>query len=140
MTEQQKSEIIKMRNKGMSFSQISDITGILRNTVKSFCRRQNVMPQSEIPTENMSDKLICKQCGKKLHPTQGRKTPKFCSPSCRTKWWNTHPDKVNRKAIYNFTCANCGKSFTAYGNKGRKFCSHECYIDARFKADNSAEG
>lgn len=139
MTEHQKSEIIRMRNKGMSFSQISDITGLSRNTVKSFCRRQNITAQSETPAEYMSDKLICKQCGKELHPTPGQKIPKFCSAACRTKWWNAHPEKVNRKAIYNFTCANCGKSFTAYGNKGRKFCSHECYINSRFKEVQRSE-
>lgn len=139
MTEQQKSEIIRMRNKGMSFSQISDIIALSRNTVKSFCRRQNITVQSETSTENISDKFICKQCGKELHPMQGRKTPKFCSPYCRTKWWNSHPDKVNRKAIYKFICANCGKPFTAYGNKRRKFCSHECYINSRFKEVKCSE-
>jgi len=30
------------------------------------------------------------------------------------------------------TCARCGKEFTSYGNKNRKYCSHDCYIKARF--------
>lgn len=26
----------------------------------------------------------------------------------------------------------CGKAFVAYGNKDRKYCSHDCYIRDRF--------
>ena len=139
MTEKQKSDIISMRNKGMSFSKISDITGVSRNTVKSFCRRQNISALTKTQTEDKSDKLCCKQCGNELHPTPGKKAPKFCSVACRTTWWNAHPEKVNRKAIYTFNCACCGKPFTAYGNKGRKFCSHGCYINFRFKAGEKVE-
>lgn len=135
MTEEQKTIVIKMRNHGMSFSKIADITGISRNTIKSFCHRQNII----IQLENIADKLMCKQCGAELYPIQGEKAPKFCGKSCRTKWWNSHPEKVNRKAVYNFKCNNCGKEFTAYGNKGRKFCSHECYINSRFKEGRVCE-
>ncbi len=31
-----------------------------------------------------------------------------------------------------FTCACCGRYFTAYGNNHRKYCSHGCYIAGRF--------
>ena len=62
----------------------------------------------------------------------GRKKKRFCSDSCRMKWWNSHMDKVKRKAIYEFTCLHCGRTFTAYGNSGRKYCSHDCYIEERF--------
>ena len=133
MTERQKSEIIRMRELGVSYSKISDVTGISRNTVKSFCRRKNITIQNQIEPDNTSDKLYCKECGAELHRVSGRKTPKFCNSACRTKWWNSHPEEVNRKATYNFICACCGKPFTAYGNKGRKFCSHSCYVTARFK-------
>ena len=54
------------------------------------------------------------------------------SDTCRTAWWNSHPDCVDRKAVYAYTCAHCGKPFTAYGNKERKYCSHGCYISDRF--------
>ena len=133
MTEKQKSEIIRMRENGTSFSKISEITGVSRNTIKSFCRRRNIEIKENIAIE-VSDvnELKCKQCGKLLNLVAGRKKPKFCCSECRTQWWNTHPEAVNRKAIYDFTCAGCGKSFTAYGNKSRKYCSHNCYITARF--------
>ena len=37
-----------------------------------------------------------------------------------------------RKAMYEYTCPTCGSTFYAYGNRSRKYCSHECYIAARF--------
>ena len=39
---------------------------------------------------------------------------------------------VKRKAIYEYTCPTCGSAFTAYGNRHRKYCCHECYIADRF--------
>ena len=140
MTEKQKSEIIRMREDGVSFSKISEITGISRNTIKSFCRRADATQYTESTEGTEAEKIVktedglnCKQCGKPLQLVPGRKIPKFCCKDCRTKWWNSHPEEVNKKAIYNFTCAGCGKNFTAYGNNGRKYCSHSCYIDARFR-------
>lgn len=135
MREKQKSEIIRMRKNGTAFSKISEVTGISRNTVKSFCRRQNITIQPQTQAEGISDKMYCKECGTKLYHVPGRKEPKFCSAACRIKWWNSHPEEVNRKATYHFVCACCGKPFTAYGNKSRKYCSHDCYITARFKED-----
>ena len=63
---------------------------------------------------------------------------KFCSDACRTAWWNSHPDCVDRKAVYAYTCAHCGKPFTAYGNKERKYCSRNCYISDRFGEERDA--
>ena len=41
---------------------------------------------------------------------------------------------MNKKetAMYPFTCTRCGKEFLSYGNQTRKYCSHDCYIRARF--------
>lgn len=55
---------------------------------------------------------------------------RFCSDYCCQKWWNSHPEAVDRKAWYTLTCAYCGKEFKSYGNK--KYCSKECYYNARF--------
>jgi len=74
----------------------------------------------------------CKQCGQEMEVIAGRKLKKFCSDKCRMGWWIANPNQLNRKATYNFTCACCGTDFTAYGNKGRKFCNHTCYIASRF--------
>ena len=48
------------------------------------------------------------------------------------EWWTEHPERIRQKAVYEFICAKCGRAFTAYGNKKRKYCSHECYIADRF--------
>lgn len=50
---------------------------------------------------------------------------------------NAHPEAVKQKAVYTFTCPECGKEFTAYGNAKRKYCSHDCYIAARFKGGDA---
>ena len=39
---------------------------------------------------------------------------------------------ISKKANYEFTCVRCHKTFTAYGNKGRKYCCHECYVADRY--------
>ncbi len=80
------------------------------------------------------DETVCRYCGEVLfNPAIGRKK-RFCSTTCRRKWWNQNRDQVNQNpdCIYHFTCKCCGKDFTAYGNKTRQYCSHQCYINDRF--------
>ena len=74
----------------------------------------------------------CDNCGAVIQQNTGRKPQRFCCSECRNQWWNEHPDQVNRKAYYEITCQHCGKITTVYGNKHRKYCSHECYIADRF--------
>jgi hypothetical protein len=50
------------------------------------------------------------------------------------EWWKAHPEQINQKAVYYFSCPYCNKDFTAYGNRTRRFCSHACYINSRFGA------
>ena len=52
---------------------------------------------------------------------------------CR-KWWSENPQAIRQspEALYEATCLNCGKVFTAYGNNHRRYCSHACYIQHRF--------
>lgn len=139
MTQKQKSEIIRMRTMGKSFSKISEITGVSRNTIKSFCRRNSITIKFNMPPDDLQNSMYCKECGKKLTQNTGKKKRKFCSAQCRVKWWNSHPEEVNRKAIYIFKCHNCGRHFTSYGNRNRKFCSHRCYIANRFRNGGSNE-
>lgn len=74
----------------------------------------------------------CEQCGIMVVQNPGHKHKRFCSDKCRMLWWNSHQDLVKRKANYEFTCARCGKAFISYGNKSRKYCCQECYIEDRF--------
>jgi uncharacterized protein YjcR len=135
MTNIQKSKIENMRKTGMSYGDIASKLNLSVNTVKSYCRRNNL--NAVVESENNIGKVCCKVCGTEIIPVKGRKPRKFCSDKCREKWWNSHPEQVKQKAVYTFICPCCNKSFTAYGNRNRKYCSHSCYINSRFKAVQS---
>ena len=128
MTNEQQLKIMALRQQGYGYIKIGQIIGISDNTVRSFCRR------NEHGENTKAAVFTCKQCGKQIKAMPGRKPRKFCSDSCRVSWWNSHMECVNRKAIYSFNCQHCGKSFSAYGNRSRKYCSHVCYIADRKRA------
>lgn len=133
MTDAQKIQIGKLRGAGLGYKKIAEQMGLSENTVKTYCRRHGLggnMTHLQNVTQNEEHHCLC--CGKPVQQTPGRKEKKFCSDRCRNKWWNSHLDKVERKANYEFVCPCCKKPFTAYGNKNRKYCSHECYIADRF--------
>lgn len=126
MTYQQKEKIKQMRGEGFSYSKIAVMLGISENTVKSYCRRNN-LGGAGTGIANQADDILCGQCGALLIHTPSAKKKRFCSDICRMAWWNAHPEAVNRKAMYAFTCAHCGTAFESYGNKNRKYCSRACY-------------
>jgi transposase len=129
----QKQNIANMRGKGESYAKIAVALNISENTVKSYCRRNNLGGELGAKKETPAqDSSLCKQCGAKLKQAAGTKTRKFCSAACCSAWWNAHPEEVRQKAVYSYTCAYCGTKFSAYGNSSRKYCSHDCYIKARF--------
>ena len=130
MTENQKSQIKKLRQEGLSYAKIGLQLDLPENTVSSFYRRYCASGETK------QDKL-CPQCGKPIKIIPKRKPKKFCCDRCRVLWWNSHQTLVKRKALYDFVCANCGTTFTAYGNKNRKYCSHACYISARFGREDN---
>lgn len=132
MTELQKVDITRLRISGCSYSQIATKLNISENTVKSFCRR-NRLKAADIKTVPDVKKSACECCGAELSLTDGKKRKRFCSDRCRNKWWNANLDKVNRRAYYDFTCGYCKKSFSAYGNRKRKYCCHECYAADKCK-------
>ncbi|MGN9153691.1 RNA polymerase subunit sigma-70 [Bariatricus sp. HCP3S3_E12] len=133
MTSEQKQQIHLLREKGYGYATIAEALGLTKNQVSAYCRRNNLSgTKAERTVSSRPDSDCCLCCGKPLTQTPGRKPIKFCSNECRVKWWNSHQDMVNKKAIYSFTCACCGKEFTAYGNAKRKYCSHACYITDRF--------
>ena len=136
MTNEQKNQIIELRQAGYGYTTIATSLGLTKNQVSAFCRRNQLTgTKAAVHIEKLPDPNCCRNCGKQLTQTLGRKPVKFCSDACRTHWWNSHLDKVNRKAFYSFTCAHCGRPFTAYGNDHRKYCSHDCYIADRFGGD-----
>ena len=138
MTTYQKERITEMRNRGEGYGKIASTLNISEGSVKSFCRRNNL-------NGNISAKVLpeghtyCKHCGKDIINEPKKKRRKFCTKECCVAWWTANPEKLNRKANYDFACAYCGTPFIAYGNKGRKYCSHACYVAGRFGKGKSHE-
>lgn len=132
MTDKEKKQIAEYREQGHSYTEISKMMDLSINSIKTYCRRNKLGGGAAYEAPVILSDHVCEQCKKPVLQNPGRKLKRFCSDKCRMKWWNTHMDQVKRKANYEFTCACCGKTFTAYGNAGRKYCSHGCYIEDRF--------
>ena len=129
MTDNEKKRMCFLRSEGFGYGTIAKKLGISENTVKSFCLRNGLTGVASKPVIT-----ACRYCGKELTQEEGRpiRARKFCSEACRRAWWKVHPELINKKAFYAATCAYCGKEFQSYGNRNRKYCSHHCYIMARF--------
>ncbi len=135
MTDVEKERIRFWRMEGLGYGRIADRLGISENTVKSFCRRNGLTGAAA-----MESSMACRHCGKPLASVPGRKGRKFCTEACRRAWWKAHPQLVERRAFYKMACARCGKEFVSYGNQGRKYCSHACYIAERFGEGGGHDG
>ena len=120
-------KIDELQREGHGYKKIAALLDLPLNTVKSYIRRH---PVTKEPTKVVSG---CLHCGAPLIQNTGKKEKKFCSDRCRMAWWNTHPERVNKKAFYTATCAHCGREFVSYGNKGRKYCSRPCFDNSRRK-------
>ena len=129
----QKEQIRNLRREGMSYAKIAKQVDVSRDAVISFCRRNGLQEiKKPIPVVNTDAADVCRECGKPLIQLDGMQRRVFCSKECRVKWWKEHPERLNQKAVYQYTCPHCGKPFSAYGNSKRKYCSHACYISDRF--------
>lgn len=135
MTETEKEQIRYWRGEGISYGAIADRLCISKDTVKSFCRRNRLAGVAA-----SEPVLVCRNCGAALPRAHKRKQRKFCSDFCRYAWWNTHPEMIDRRAFYSAVCVYCGKEFQSYGNQKRKYCSHACYIAARFGKGGGHDG
>lgn len=135
MDDRQRQQIRELREEGYGYGRIAQALGINENTIKTYCRRHGLAGMANNPASSVGEKQCCPCCKKVLVQLPGRKPKKYCSDKCRMKWWNSHLDQVNRKANYSFVCPVCKKTFSVYGNANRKYCSHACYIKARFGGD-----
>ena len=135
MTTEQKSQISALRAQGCGYANIAKAIGLKKDTVKSFCRRNGIAGIRAVKQAEQQN--CCPQCGKKLIQAEKQKPRRFCSAKCRQAWWNAHQDLVKQKAVYSYVCPTCGKPFTAYGNSHRKYCSHQCYVQARFQGSSA---
>lgn len=127
MTEKQKQMICAMRQQGIAYSTIADAFGLSLNTVKSFCRRENIDIKSN-PDDEIQN--LCKNCGIPLMNHPGTKKKTFCSNKCRYSWWNKN-SLSGVKSAYHHNCFHCGAVFYSK-NKNSKYCGCECYIHSRY--------
>lgn len=118
-----KEQIFDLKSKGYGAKKISKKLGVSLNTVKSILRRIN----AESTSTN-----FCKNCGKKIDNSSGHKKV-FCCDKCRNEWWNKRRKSIEKTNGVKAICAYCGKEFISYSHKDQKYCSHECYIKARYK-------
>ena len=130
MTDVQREEIRRFRLAGKSYTQISDILKLSRNTVKSICQRNDFHPSEGVGAT--ADSEHCRNCGVSIPYVTGRKRRRFCSTACRRTWWSAHRDAGAKKTAVKIVCANCGRDFKDYVENHRKFCCHACYIAYRF--------
>ena len=130
MMDLHKDEIVRLRGKGFTYTAIADTLGLSVNTVKSYCQRNGlgkVKPQ----------KRLCAHCSAEIIGTPKTKPKKFCSDKCRAAWWSQHPEKLRPGKAHTVGCAFCGVTFQASVSTRRKYCSHACYISARFKGGDA---
>jgi len=138
MNEYQKKKICELRIMGLGYRAISNELELSRDVVRNFCKKNNLNGYLGKVDDNirkmMIDNSFCANCSKPIKQKKKGKVRRFCSDECRRKWWKKNADKGTRKetALYKVVCVFCEKEFISYGNKNRKYCSHECYIKDRF--------
>ena len=96
MTPNQKETIIRMRQSGTGYAAIAEKLGISKNTVKTFCRRNDLAGVGGKP----ADEKPCLQCGKPVPQKPGRKQKKFCCDLCRSRYWDSHIEETKRSGAY----------------------------------------
>ncbi len=127
MNNAQQTLIDRYRKSGMKYAEIARRMNLPETTVKSYSYR-NPLPD-DLPGS------FCPQCGRPL-PVSKFRPRRFCSGACRNKFWTALHADVKGPAGITTVCQYCGKSFQDYKAKNRKYCSHECYISARFKSNS----
>ena len=137
VTDLQARQIREQRMKGCGYKAIASAVGLSRDVVRNHCRSHGLDGYAEALAtgEQAHQGGQCPNCGKPLNqPCTGRKR-KFCSDVCRRSWWSVHTSTLHKRegALYQMTCACCGKEFFSYGNRNRRYCSHNCYIQDRFR-------
>lgn len=120
MTNEQRSEILLLREQGFGYKKLANETGISVNTIKSFLRNRRRIED---------DGCRCLNCGVMVIQTPHKKKRKFCSDNCRNAWWSSHPE-MRKDKPYIHTCIYCGKDYPS-DRRVSKYCSVSCFADAR---------
>lgn len=70
MTDNQKQQIKVLRESGESYARISRMTGLPVNSIKTYCRRNNLQGAN---AEKNNETSACRYCGKAIEQNPGRK-------------------------------------------------------------------
>lgn len=81
MSNLEKERIKELRGQGLQFNEISESLGISLNSIKSYCRRENI---------ELGERIVCKQCGRPVNQNLNKRKKEFCSDRCRLKYWRAH--------------------------------------------------
>jgi hypothetical protein len=80
MNDTQKSQIENMRMAGIGYTKIAKELKLSENTVKSFCRRNNLTKPEKITASQQKEPSIkdyfCRQCGKAVAQNDKKKREK----------------------------------------------------------------
>lgn len=120
------NEILKYKQEGLSYSELSAMFKLPLGTVKSLYSRA---------LQKYEQQGVCKACGVAISYTKGKKRKIFCSDACRLQWWNHNRHLLASKATITKQCAHCGEVFRSQNYRHRKYCSHHCYVAARYQSD-----
>lgn len=148
MTDGEKSLLVQYRQQGKGCAEIARLLNMSANTVKSFLQRNRVVVKAApavpitpaislspaTPAKTGLQMGCCKQCGISLTQAENGRGKQFCSDKCRLQWWHGHRDRS--KGAVAHICPVCGKQFST--DRTQIYCSHECYIQARFGRKNQA--
>lgn len=126
MTDTEKNKILELRKLGYGYQKISNEIGISVSAVRNYC--------TKLDTIN-----TCKECGKPIKITPGKKKRIYCCDKCRFIWWNKHRDELKHKIRNAVTCSCCGREFITFGSLKRVYCSVGCYNKVRCKGGDSDE-
>ena len=145
MTQEIGRQITSLRLKGLGYKSIALAVGITKESVRYYCKKNGldgfIGSKKIIYEAPKNNPDICKFCGGMIErsPRSGKKL--FCCEEHRRAWWKAHPEEARRgkEATYKCECSYCKRIFYSYGNKNRKYCSHDCYIQDRFWTDRATE-
>ena len=115
MTNNEKKEVLRLSGIGLGYREISVRTGMSVDSVRSFLRRNKDLPAV----------FVCEECGAAVAQNPGRKLKRFCSDTCRMKWWSEHPERRLRRTTYSHICQGCGKAFDSL-RKESIYCCRAC--------------
>lgn len=126
MTKHEITAVSRLQRYGLDYRQIWEITGIDKETIRTFMRRHPVIEVTPVETDG-----FCRSCGKPISYKAGHRLKMYCGTSCRVQFWNSHRDCIHHRTWRSYTCLFCGKVFKADRRREHKYCSRACYYDAR---------